>query len=192
MLRTMQTRTVVLIGTLSLAAGWLVGTSSISQDRQAPAGSTTARRGPRPLGSSRTAEPLAPFTEQLRQKMQDVPRSPKPGRNPFSFGARRPPMAAARGSRHADAPADVDAAVDAPPAPAPFIAARPRFELSGIASTERDRKSTLTAILLDNGSLVFAVVGEKLAGGYVVAKVGETSVVITDPFGVEQTVSLKQ
>ena len=188
MLLTMQTRTVVLIGALSLAAGWLVGTSSVSHDRQAPAtGSATARRGPRPLGS-RTSEPLAPFTEQLRQKMQDVPRSPTPGRNPFSFGARRPPMAASRSSRNTDAPD----AVAAPPAPAPYSAARQRFELSGIASSQRDGMSTLTAILVDNGSLVFAVVGEKLAGGYTVTKVSETSIVITDPFGVEQIVSLKQ
>jgi hypothetical protein len=76
MLRTMQTRTVVLIGTLSLAAGWLVGTSSVSQEPQTPASGNAAAR--RTLTNQRNLRPPAPQTQQLRSRMQDVPRSPTP------------------------------------------------------------------------------------------------------------------
>ena len=184
MLKTMQTRTVALIGALSLTAGWLVGTSSVSQGPNAPVGGGAAtRRGPRPLGSGAKESP-APYTEQLRLRMQEVPRSPTPGRNPFSFGARRP-VAAPRANRSAD----VAASIDAPPS-APVMAARPRFELAGIASSANDGKSTLTAILMDNGSLVFAAAGDQLAGGYAVVRISETSMVIADPIGAEQTFTL--
>jgi hypothetical protein len=183
MLRTMQTRTVVLIGSLSLAAGWLVGTSSVSQEPQAPAGgSAAARGGPRPLGSE-NYDPPAPHTQQLKLRMKDVPRSPTPGRNPFAFSARPMPMAAPRTNLSTDAPA----AIDTPPPP---VMPRPRFELSGIASSERDGKATLTAILMDNGSLIFATVGDKLAGGYEVVRISDTTIVISNPLGAEQTVTL--
>lgn len=91
-------------------------------------------------------------------------------------------MAAPRVNRSDEAPA----AVDAPPPVLP----RPRFELSGIASSARDGKAVLTAILMDNGSLIFAAVGDKLAGGYEVIRINDTTIVIADPAGTEQTVTL--
>lgn len=70
------------------------------------------------------------------------------------------------------------------------MAARPRFELSGVASSERDGKATLTAILMDNGSMIFATAGDKLAGGYEVVRISDTTIVITDALGAEQTITL--
>jgi len=75
-------------------------------------------------------------------------------------------------------------------APPPVVADRPRFALSGIASSQRDGKASLTAILTDNGALVFATVGDKLAGGYTVTGVTESALVITDPSGAAQTLTL--
>jgi hypothetical protein len=182
MWKTMQTRTVVLIGSLSLAAGWLFGTTTVSQSPSAPVGGAAGvRRDPRPLGSP-PQEPAAPYTEQLRLRMQEVPRSPSPGRNPFSFGSRRKPVAPAP-NRAIESPSMTEA-------PPPVLPQRPRFTLSGIASSERDGKTTLTAILTDNGTLLFATVGEKLAGGYSVTGITETTMVIADPSGAEQTITL--
>ena len=183
MLKTMQTRTVVLIGALSLTAGWLFGTSSVSQSPSAEVGGAAGvRRGPRPLGSG-TKEAPAPYTEQLRSRMQEVPRSPSPGRNPFSFGVRPMPAAPRPSNRSTEAPA----AVEAPPL---AVVQRPRFVLSGIASNLQDGKVVLTAILTDNGALVFAGVGEKLTGGYTVTSITETAMLIADAFGAEQTITL--
>lgn len=187
MIPTMQTRTVMLIGTLSLAAGWLVGHTSASQNSQAHMSERgQVRSGPRPLGSA-SKEPAAPYTEQLRVRMQDVPRSPAPGRNPFSFGARHASIPSARAARSDDRPVAV-----APLPAAPVFADRPRFELSGVASSERDGKAVVTAVLMDNGGLVFVAAGDKLAGGYVVVRVNDASIVIADALGTEQTVTLGQ
>ena len=193
MLKTMQMRTVVLIGSLSLGAGWLLHDSSAPQPTgPATNDSTTARRGPRPLGADAKARTIAApterqtkFSEQLRLKMQDIPQSPTPGRNPFLYGVRSAPPAT-------KAAPSVVAAVAAPPGAVYVAPVRPRFELSGIASRVQDGKSALTAIVMDNGALIFAVEGEKLGGGYVVSRISETAMVIADPAGAEQTFSLKQ
>jgi type II secretory pathway component PulC len=79
---------------------------------------------------------------------------------------------------------------EATEAPPPVLPERPRFALSGIASSQRDGKATLTAILTDNGTLLFATVGEKLAGGYTVTGITESTMVIADPSGAEQTLTL--
>ena len=74
-------RTVVLVGAVSLALGWMVGNTS-SPATQEP---STQRRtsGPRPLGVPATS--VAPFTAELRRKLDEHPRTPRPGRNPFVF-----------------------------------------------------------------------------------------------------------
>ena len=174
----MQPRMVALIAILSLASGWLAS-SVVSQDPQ-PAGGADVRSGPRPLGRE---DAVAPYTQQLRLKLQEQPRSPSPGRNPFMFGPRRPvaPPAAARAAEIEMAPAEP------PPPAAPML----RFDLSGIAMNRQDDLEVFTAIVNDNGSLVFVKAGDSLSNGYKVVRVEETAVVIADAAGVEQTLRLK-
>ena len=171
-------RTVVLVGAVSLALGWMVGNTS-SPATQEP---FTQRRtsGPRPLGVPATS--VAPFTAELRRKLDEHPRTPRPGRNPFVFGSRRaysPPMS------RAEARATEPESRPTPP-PAVFSA----FKLSGIAATEKDGAVVLTAIVIDNGSMVFARAGDKLSGGHSVLRVEEKAIVIVDAAGVEQTLRL--
>jgi hypothetical protein len=171
---------VVLIGSISLAAGWIGGTMTSPAPQEAPG--AQRRSGPRPLGVSGTK--AAPFTEQLRRKLDEQPRSPVPGRNPFVFGSRRPSVSAP--SSRAEAR---EVEPEAPPAPAP-PPRFPVFKLSGIASSEKDGTVVLTAIVIDNGSMVFAKAGDKLSGGHSVLRVEEKAIVIVDAAGVEQIVRL--
>ncbi len=177
MIPVMRPKTVVLIVALSLAAGWMVGTVS-TPTQDAPA---ARRSGPRPLGVP--APQGGPYTEQLRQKLDEQPRRPVRGRNPFVFGARRAPSAAP--VQRTDV-----TAVEPEFRPAPTAPPVPMFRLSGVASTEKDGVVVLTAILIDNGSMVFAQTGDKLSGGHSVRRVDEKAVVIVGASGVEQTLRL--
>lgn len=178
----MAPRTVLLIGAISLAAGWLVGTSTSSSRQDAPA--ARERSGPRPLGGAAT---VAPLTRQLRERLDAQPvRTPSPGRNPFVFGARQP-AAAARGRETSVAAPEMTA-----PAPAPFPSEPPppQFRLSGIASSQQDGTTVLTAIVNDNGTLAFVKTGDKLSNGYSVVRVDDTAIVIVDAAGITQTLRL--
>lgn len=178
MMPMIRPRTVVLIGAISLALGWMVGNTS-SPATQEPSGQRRTS-GPRPLGAPAT--PVAPYTVQLRKKLDEHPRTPMTGRNPFVFGSRRaysPP--ASRAEARATEP-------ESRPAPPPAIFSP--FKLSGIAATEKDGAVVLTAIVIDNGSMVFAKAGDKLSGGHSVLRVDETSIVILDAAGVEQILRL--
>jgi hypothetical protein len=62
--------------------------------------------------------------------------------------------------------------------------------LSGIAATEKDGAVVLTAIVIDNGSMIFAKAGDKLSGGHSVVRVEEKAIVIADAAGVEQVLRL--
>lgn len=177
----MRVRTVVLIGTVSLGAGWMVGTntSPAAQDS-----STQRRGGPRPLGMH--APGAAPFTAQLRRRLEEQPRSPTPGRNPFAFGSRRaspaPPVSG--GARRETT--EVTPVERPMPAPAPVQT----FKLSGIAASEKDGVAVLTAIVIDNGSMVFVKAGDKLSAGHSVLRVDETSIVLVNAAGIEQIIRL--
>ena len=149
--------------------------------QEAPA--AERRTGPRPLGAGVAS--ATPYTAQLRRKLEEQPRSPVPGRNPFVFGSRRPSVSAPAPSR-----AEAQVELESPPAPAPPPMLRPVM-LSGIASSEKDGAVVLTAILIDNGSMVFAKAGDKLSGGHSVLRVDEKSIVIVDAAGVEQVVRLR-
>lgn len=182
MVRAMAPRTVLLIGAISLTAGWLVGTSTSTSRQDAPA--ARERSGPRPLGSTAT---VAPFTRQLRERLDSQPvQTPSPGRNPFVFGARRPAVT----SRHREASAAEPAGAAAMPAPVPAGPPPPQFRLSGIASSQQDGATVLTAIVNDNGALAFVQAGDKLSNGYSVVRVGDTAIVIVDATGVTQTLRL--
>ena len=167
-------RTVVLIVAISLALGWLVGNTSSPAPQEPSAPRRTS--GPRPLGAP--AAPVAPYTAQLRQRLDEHPRSPTPGRNPFMFGSRRayaPPISRAEAK---------ETEPESRPMPAPAVLSA--FKLSGIAATEKDGAVVLTAIVIDNGSMIFAKAGDKLSGGHSVVRVEEKAIVIADAAGVEQ------
>ena len=173
-------RTVVLIGSISLASGWMAGTMTSPAPQEAPA--AQRRTGPRPLGSPATS--ITPYTAQLRRKLDEQPRGPVPGRNPFVFGSSRPNVSAPVSRAEAR-----EVERESPPLPAP-PPPFPAFKLSGIASSEKDGTVVLTAIVIDNGSMVFAKAGDKLSGGHSVLRVDEKSIVIVDAAGVEQIVRL--
>jgi hypothetical protein len=178
LLNAIRPRTMLLVGALCLGAGWFAGSVNTPQaeDPYAP----RVRTGPRPLGSQ---APPAPLTRHLRERMDEKPRSPLPGRNPFVFG-QRPAFSGSRG-RRASEPEPPP-----PPPPMPEIPVGPVFKLSGIASNKVDGAIVLTAIVNDNGSLAFVKPGDALSNGYKVVSVDEISVVIVDASGVTQTLRL--
>ena len=181
----MDKKLIALVGAAGIAAGWLMGSSVSQSPSSAPSATTEARRGPRALGSTAPREPLAPYTEQLRLKLQEQPRSPSSGRNPFVFGSRRAAPAMTVRSPRAEAP-EVPAAPEPPPQPP-----KPRFQLTGMASNQKDGVTTWTAIILDGNGLLFVTAGDKLSGGYLVTKIQEGAVTIMDPSGVEQVLKLR-
>ena len=173
-------QTVLLIGALSLTAGWLVGTSTSSNQNRQDAAAARQPSGPRPLGS---AANVAPFTRQLRERLDTQPvRTPSVGRNPFVFSARRPAMVI----RQTEEPM----AASAPPSPMPFTPPPPQFTLSGIASSQEGGATVLTAVVNDNGTLAFVKSGDKLSNGFSVVSVADTGIVIVDAAGVTQTIRL--
>ena len=66
----------------------------------------------------------------------------------------------------------------------------PLFKLSGIAVSHKDGATVLTAIVIDNGVMVFAKTGDKLSNGYSVVRVDEGSITLVDAAGVTQTLRL--
>jgi len=175
---TLTTRSVAMMVTLALAAGWM-GSSVVNGP--SPAQSAGVSSGPRPLGSPANAVPRA---ETLRQRMAEPP-LPSRGRNPFVYGARAPIRSTGFHDR--------DAAPTAPPPPLPVtepVPQLPIFKLSGIASNADAGVTVLTAIISDNGAMVFAKAGDKLSNGYSVVKVEETSVTLVDSTGITQTIRL--
>ena len=173
-------QTVLLIGALSLTAGWLVWTSTSSNQNQQDASAARQQSGPRPLGSTAN---VAPLTRQLRERLDTPPpRTPLVGRNPFVFSTRRPAMVI-RQSEEA-------MAASAPPLPMPFTPPPPQFKLSGIASSQEGGATVLTAMVNDNGTLAFVKSGDKLSNGFSVVRVDDTGIVIVDAAGVTQTIRL--
>jgi hypothetical protein len=170
--------TVGLIVAAALAAGWMGAT--ISQG-PAPAQSARVGGGPRPIGSSANAAPRA---ERLRERTMEPP-LPSGGRNPFIFGARRPSPAPSFRNR------SVEAEAVPPMAAMPVAPPLPEFRLSGIASSTQDGAAVLTAIVIDNGTMVFAKAGDKLSRGYSVVRVEEMSVTLQDAAGVTQTIRMQ-
>lgn len=185
MLKNLAPGTVLLIGALSLTAGWLAGGASSSNPQQSSAGARP-RSGPRPLGSAAEA---APFTRQLRERLDTQPaRTPARGRNPFVFGARRAPGASSYRERPAAEPSPAEPV--AAGEPVSFAAPVPQIKLSGIAASQDGGVTVLTAIINDNGALAFVKTGDKLPSGATVIKIEETGVVLMDPAGITQTIRL--
>jgi hypothetical protein len=159
----------------ALGAGWLA--ASVTQP-DAPAQSSS------PAGMRRSVEPRpVPRAETLRERMAEPP-LPSRGRNPFVYGSRSRTPATRDHQQHGDEVAAPPAMLEPPPPPAPV------FKLSGIASNDENGAAVLTAIVIDNGKMVFVKTGDKLSNGYSVVRVEELSVTIVDASGVTQTLRL--
>ena len=170
---TLTARTIGMFAATALAAGWLGATLT-----QPPAPEQSLR------GSSerRSAEPqIVPRAERLRERLAEPP-LPSRGRNPFVYGARMAPAAR-------DHQLHGNEAVAAP-LPMPVTPPPPIFRLSGVASNLENGVAVLTAIVIDNGSMVFVKAGDKLSNGYSVIRVEEMSVTLADATGVTQTIKL--
>ena len=182
MLKNLTPGTVLLIGVLGLAAGWMAGTSTASNQQQGGA-AARPRSGPRPLGSP---ENVAPLTRELRERLDSQPtRVTEGGRNPFVFGSRRAPSAPRLNNEGMAAPAPAPAFE-----PVPYTPPAPQIKLSGIAASHEAGATVLTAIVNDNGALAFVKIGDKLPSGATVIKIDETSVVVMDAAGITQTIRL--
>lgn len=179
-LKTLTPGTVLLIGTLSLSAGWMAGRSSTVQQSVQDAPAARQRARARPAG----ADDVAPFTGQLRKRLESQPvNPPATGRNPFNFGTRRAP-ATIRNREEAES------AQALPPEPVVFTPPAPQFKLSGIASSQEAGVAVLTAIINDHGTLAFAKVGDRLSNGATVVSISESAVVLMDAAGVSLTLRL--
>jgi hypothetical protein len=130
---------------------------------------------PRPPVSA----PSTQFTQQLRERLK-APVTPERGRNPFVYGTRHSSAAVGR-----EQPPEAEAAPAPPPEPP-----APIFKLSGIAASQQDGVTVLTAIVIDSGTLVLAKAGDKLSNGHSVVRVDEMSVTLVDSEGVTQTLRL--
>jgi hypothetical protein len=180
----MHVRTVALVGALALTLGWALG-SFVQPDQREGAAEGRASTGPRPLGTAPSAN-VAPLTEQLRLKLEQKPRAPRPDRNPFAFGGRRaaPPV-----TRRVDTPEASDSVLPEPP-PEPV---RPgaALQLAGMASTDGPNGPTWTAMVHDGRGLLYVQQGDPLPGGFTVVDIQESSVTIRDTVGGERTLRLR-
>ncbi len=171
---TLTARSIGMIAATAVASAWLGSTMA-----QPPA----PEQSPRNSSARPQAEPQpVPRAERLRERLA-APPLPSRGRNPFVYGARTAPSIRDH-QRHGD-----EVVAPAPP-PAPIEPPRPVFRLTGIASNLENGVAVLTAILIDNGSMVFVKAGDKLSNGYSVMRVEETSVTLADTAGVTQTIRL--
>jgi hypothetical protein len=169
-------RSVGLIAIAALGFGWLG--SSVTHD-SVPRQSRSFS-GARPIGSS---VPVQPRAEKIRERVTQTP-LPQRGRNPFVYGSRVSSRPTSFGER---TPERETAAIASP---APAQPPPPVIRLSGIAGDVKDGATIYTAILSDNGSIVFAKAGDKLSNGYSVVRVEEMSITIIDANGVTQTIRL--
>lgn len=170
---TLTPRSIGLIVSTALAAGWF--SASVTQP-PAPAQATSR-------SVAKRSEPMTvPHAEKLRERLAEPP-LPSRGRNPFVYGARTAPVIRDH-QQHGD-----ESVAPAPP-PASYVPSPPVFKLSGIASNTENGVAVLTAIVSDNGLMVFVKAGDKLSNGYSVVRIDELSATIVDASGVTQTIRL--
>ena len=168
-------RSVGLMIAAALASGWLGAPVT-----QGPAAEQSSRAA---AGARAPGAPAAvPRSESLRERLSEPP-PPSRGRNPFVFGTRRAPLDAATFRDRPEPP------VAAPTMPV-FEPPAPVLKLSGIASNAEGGVTVLTAIINDNGAMVFVKAGDTLPNGLAVVRVEETSVTLVDAAGITQTVRL--
>jgi hypothetical protein len=177
----MDLRTVVLVGALGLAAGWVMG----GRDAVTPQARATVSRGPRPIGVETPAIPTA-STRDLRRKLERQTEHPRPSRNPFVFASRRPTTVgdAPRVASETAAPASES---PAEPLPEPAGVA---YQLAGVASSDEGDTLVRTAIVSGGPALLFVKQGDTLPGGWTVAEVDGASVVLVDGAGSQRVLRL--
>ncbi len=172
---TLTARSIGLMVATAAAAGWL----GASLTQPAPPAQSSTVSTPR-----RSAEPRpVPRADHLRELLS-TPATPHRGRNPFVYGPRTSNVRDHQ--QHGDEAAAAAAAAPAMPVAPP----QPVFRLSGIASDDEGGAVVLTAIVIDNGSMVFVKAGDKLSNGHSVVRVEEMSVTLIDSAGVTQTLRL--
>lgn len=166
---------------MMIGAALVVGWMSASLTQGPPPAQSS-----RPGGSRFTLGGSAPIprAEKLRERLTEPPQ-PARGRNPFAFGSRAPRSRGVemREGREAEAPVEMTAI-------APVEPPLPVFKLSGIAMSTENGAAVLTAIVIDNGAMVFAKAGDRLSNGHTVVRVDEHSVTLVDAAGVTQTLRL--
>jgi len=171
---TLTTRSIGVMVSAALAAGWIGATLTHDPPpAQSPRSSITTR--------STDAAPV-PHAERLRERMAEPP-LPRRGRNPFVYAARTATI------RDHQLHGNESPAAVALPA-MPLAPPAPNFRLSGIASNTENGVVVLTAIVIDNGSMVFAKAGDKLSNGHIVVRIDEQSITLVDASGVTQTLRL--
>jgi hypothetical protein len=175
MVVTLTARSIGLMVTTALAAGWLG--ASLTQP-EPPAQSSSMSNTRRAVES----RPV-PHADKLRELLA-TPATPHRGRNPFVYGTRTTTVRDHQ--QHGDESVAPGAVVPA----APLVPPPPIFRLSGIASNTENGAAVLTAIVIDNGAMVFVKAGDKLSNGYSVVRVEEMSVTLIDSTGVTQTLRL--
>jgi hypothetical protein len=171
---TLTARSIGLMVSTAMAAGWI----GASMTQEPP----SAQSRPGSLDRRPADAAVVPRAEKLRELLAEPP-LPSRGRNPFVYGPRTSARTVRDHQQHGD-----EAAPAAPPAPVEPPA--PIFKLSGIASTSENGVAVLTAIVIDNGSMVFAKAGDKLSNGYSVVRIDEMSATLVDASGVTQTIRL--
>jgi len=166
---------------LMLAATVVAGWFETSQTPDVVPRVSAPQQSARAQGRGRAPESTVHVTDTTRlREWMNSPPMPARGRNPFVYASRMTARSA---------PRDVEKSI-APPPPLPEEPAMPVFKLSGIASDTDGDVVTLTAIVIDNGSMVFAKKGDKLSNGYSVVSVEEMSVTLVDAAGATQTIRL--
>jgi hypothetical protein len=133
--------------------------TSAASCQQAPAGAMPERRSPSPV----IARPLA---DRLAAGRARMPELAPVGRNPFRFGA----VPAASTARSRMPPADT-----LPELPLPLP--RPALRLLGIAQEGAEK----TAVLSVAGDLVLAHEGDHIAGRFLISRITQDAVELTDP-----------
>jgi hypothetical protein len=171
---TLTARSIGMIAAVAVTAGWLGARLAEPPAPEQSSRAATARQSAGPQ--------TVPRAERLRERLAEPP-LPSRGRNPFVYGPRSAPL-----SR--DHQLHGTEAVTPAPLPMPVAPPLPIFKLSGIASNLENGVAVLTAIVIDNGSMVFVKVGDKLSNGYSVVRIEETSMTLTDATGVTQTIRL--
>jgi hypothetical protein len=170
---TLTPRSIGLIVSTALAAGWL-GASATQPPRPAQSTSRSVAKRTEPM--------TVPRAEKLRERLAEPP-LPSRGRNPFVYGARTAPVIR-------DHQQHGEEAVAPQAAPLPSVPPPPVFKLTGIATNAENGVAVLTAIMSDNGLMVFVKAGDKLSNGYSVVRIDEVSATIVDALGVTQTIRL--
>ncbi len=146
-----------------------------------PVASLQSSPEPARFGVAPTSQepPVQPYAERLRLRLREAPQAPTPRRNPFLFEQRTlttSPVSAPR------------AVVEQAPRE---MLAGPEFELAGVATSQTGAELVRTAVVSVRGDVLLVRPGDRLPGGYTVARVEEDALIVADASGRELVLHLK-